>query len=124
MPKSWDCVMKQQDNKINRVDRHVGTRLAQLRIAAGLSQAQLSYIGSVSYQQIQKYESGRNRISASKLYVFARYFDVSVDSFYPEGQAEAKDDPRLLRVKNMFAGIDEKHLPAIEAFACLIKKVK
>ena len=51
--------MKKQVNRIDEIDYHVGKRLGQLRIAAGLSQEQLAHIAGVSYQQIQKYESGK-----------------------------------------------------------------
>tara|TARA_B100001989_G_C24508965_1_gene449279 strand:+ start:130 stop:480 length:351 start_codon:yes stop_codon:yes gene_type:complete len=116
--------MKKQVNRIDEIDYHVGKRLGQLRIAAGLSQEQLAHIAGVSYQQIQKYESGKNRVSASKLYVFAQYFGVSADTFYPDDRSYHEDEPFLTRVKGVFQGTDERHLPAIEAFAWLIKQVK
>jgi len=116
--------MQQQVNRIDKIDYHVGKRLAQLRIAAGLSQDQLSHVAGVSYQQIQKYESGKNRVSASKLYLFAQYFDVPTDTFYPENREGYEDEPFLTRIKGVFQGTDERHLPAIEAFAWLIKQVK
>ncbi|MGH1379141.1 MAG: helix-turn-helix domain-containing protein [Alphaproteobacteria bacterium] len=116
--------MKKQVNRINEIDYHVGKRLGQLRIAAGLSQEQLAHIAGVSYQQIQKYESGQNRVSASKLYVFARYFGVSADTFYPDDRSHNEDEPFLTRIKGVFQGTDERHLPAIEAFASVIKQVR
>ncbi len=116
--------MKKRVNGIDEIDYHVGKRLGQLRIAAGLSQEQLAHIVGVSYQQIQKYESGKNRVSASKLYVFAKYFGVSADTFYPYDKKDHEEEPFLTKIKGVFRGTDERHLPAIEAFAGLIKQVK
>jgi DNA-binding XRE family transcriptional regulator len=53
------------------VDRHVGARLRELRVAAGLSQSALADLIGVTYQQAHKYESGVNRISASRLFALA-----------------------------------------------------
>lgn len=49
------------------VDRHVGARVRARRVLAGISQVQLGAALGVTFQQIQKYENGTNRISASKL---------------------------------------------------------
>ncbi|MCP5366723.1 MAG: helix-turn-helix transcriptional regulator [Hyphomicrobiales bacterium] len=48
----------------------------------GLSQIELGKAAGVTFQQIQKYETGRNRISASRLYRFANALDVEVAAFY------------------------------------------
>ncbi len=50
-------------------------------MAAGLSQADLAKAADITYQQIQKYEQGGNRISTGRLYNFARIFDVPLDYF-------------------------------------------
>ena len=66
----------------NPIDVHVGKRLATLRSLAGLSQEALSENVDVTFQQIQKYEKGTNRIAASRLYEFSCLFDVSVAAFF------------------------------------------
>ncbi|TVQ84692.1 MAG: XRE family transcriptional regulator, partial [Micavibrio sp.] len=63
------------------IDFYVGDRLRQVRMAAGLSQADLAKAADITYQQIQKYEQGGNRISTGRLYNFARIFDVPLDYF-------------------------------------------
>jgi transcriptional regulator with XRE-family HTH domain len=68
------------------VDRHVGARLRELRISAGLSQQALGDLIGVTYQQAHKYESGVNRISASRLFALALALDVEVNEFF-EGLA-------------------------------------
>lgn len=66
------------------VDLYVGRKLAELRMANGLSQTDLGSKVNLSFQQVQKYEKGSNRISASRLYDFAAVFGVDV-SFFFEG---------------------------------------
>jgi len=66
----------------NPVDIHVGTRLRLRRTLAGMSQETLARAVSLTFQQIQKYESGSNRIGASRLFQFAQILGVSVDFFY------------------------------------------
>ena len=70
-------------------DARVGSKLRQFRIMRGLSQTELGKELRVSFQQIQKYERGSNRISAGQLQEFARVLDVPVTSFFADGDAEA-----------------------------------
>ena len=53
------------------VDRHVGARLRMRRTILGMNQSQLGKAAGITFQQVQKYENGANRISASKLHQFA-----------------------------------------------------
>ena len=69
------------------VDAIVGERIRRRRILTGLTQDQLGDALGVSYQQIQKYERGANRISASKLYDIAKTLQVPV-SFFFDGLAD------------------------------------
>lgn len=64
------------------VDVHVGQRLRILRKEAALSQKQLASAVGVTFQQVQKYERGTNRVSASKLYEFAGVLQKTVADFY------------------------------------------
>ena len=64
------------------VDIHVGKRLRQLRLANGMSQAELAEPHGISFQQIQKYERGMNRIAASRLLAFAIQLGIDVNEFY------------------------------------------
>jgi len=63
-------------------DRHVGRQIATLRVQSDVSQAQLARAIRISFQQLQKYESARNRVSASTLYEIARSLDVPVSRFF------------------------------------------
>lgn len=64
------------------VDIHVGQQLRIRRIHSNLSQTELGHKVGLSYQQVQKYESGKNRISASMLYEIASGLNVPVSCFF------------------------------------------
>ncbi len=64
------------------VDRHVGRRVCEKRISLGYNQSDLGRALGLTFQQIQKYEKGTNRISASKLYDISRFFKVDVAYFF------------------------------------------
>ena len=68
------------------VDVHVGQRVRQRRWMVGMTQQQLGNKVGIKFQQIQKYETGTNRISASRLWDIAAALDVPV-SFFFEGLA-------------------------------------
>ncbi len=67
---------------IVRINKLVSQRLKARRIVMGKTQSDLAEATGVSYQQVQKYESGANRISAGRLYEIARKLDVDVPYFY------------------------------------------
>lgn len=64
------------------IDIHVGRRLRQRRRLLALTQEKLAKAVNIRFQQIQKYESGANRISASRLWSLAKALDVSVSYFF------------------------------------------
>lgn len=66
------------------VDVHVGKRIRHRRWLIGMTQQQLAEAVGIKFQQIQKYETGANRVSASRLWGIAESLDVSV-SFFFEG---------------------------------------
>jgi len=71
------------------VDVHVGARLRQRRALLGMSQADLGNAVDLTFQQVQKYERGSNRISASRLVEFAKVLDVTASFFFDELPAKA-----------------------------------
>ena len=64
------------------VDKVVGTCVRERRIVLGWSQEELAEKLKISFQQVQKYEAGTNRIGASRLYQIARVLDTDVNHFY------------------------------------------
>jgi ribosome-binding protein aMBF1 (putative translation factor) len=69
------------------VDQHVGRRLSLRRAQTGVTQDKLGAKVGLSFQAVQKYETGENRISASRLYQLARILDVPPSYFF-EGLGE------------------------------------
>jgi transcriptional regulator with XRE-family HTH domain len=81
------------------VDVHVGKRIRQRRWLVGMTQQKLAESVGIKFQQIQKYETGANRVSASRLWDIADALDVDV-SFFFEGLKEgagkaASDQPKV-----------------------------
>ena len=74
------------------VDVHVGKRIRHRRWLVGMTQQQLAEQLGIKFQQIQKYETGANRVSASRLWDIADALDVSV-SFFFEGLETEQDAP-------------------------------
>lgn len=76
-----------------KVDAFVGARISLRRSALGLSQTALAQQIGISFQQVQKYETGQNRISASRLHRVATVLATSVEAFFPpvETAREAPD---------------------------------
>ncbi len=66
----------------NVVDAYVGARLRMRRVMLGMSQGKLGQLLGVTFQQVQKYEKGSNRISASRLRQAAHVLEVPVEFFY------------------------------------------
>lgn len=68
----------------NPVDVHVGSRLRMRRMLVGMSQEKLGEHLDLTFQQVQKYEKGSNRISASRLFDMSHILDVPVQFFFDE----------------------------------------
>ena len=68
----------------NPIDVHVGTRLRVRRKLLGMNQTKLGDAIGLTYQQVQKYENGANRISASRLFDLSRLFDVPIEYFFDD----------------------------------------
>ena len=66
------------------VDVHVGARVRVRRTLLGMNQTKLGDAIGLTYQQVQKYENGANRISASRLFDLSRLFDVPVEYFFDD----------------------------------------
>ena len=93
-------LMAQQGHGPDPIDVHVGKRLKQRRTLIGLSQEKLADALGITFQQIQKYENGANRVGASRLFQIGRALDVPVSFFFdgysPNNHlAVAEDTPNL-----------------------------
>ncbi|MFN3262898.1 MAG: helix-turn-helix domain-containing protein [Pikeienuella sp.] len=68
----------------NPIDVHVGSRVRLRRMSLGMSQERLGRHLGLTFQQVQKYEKGVNRIGASRLYAIARVLDAPVQFFFED----------------------------------------
>ena len=66
----------------NAVDPYIGARMRESRLAINMTQADLGELLGVTFQQIQKYEKGRNRVSAARLFEICEALDVSLASMF------------------------------------------
>ena len=88
---------KRGSTAYNPIDVHVGARLRARRTILGMSQTALGDAIGISFQQLQKYESGSNRTSASRLYELSKLLDVDIGYFFDEmDQATESESPARL----------------------------
>jgi transcriptional regulator with XRE-family HTH domain len=73
---------KASPRSINAVDIYIGARMRERRLALNLSQAGLGEVLGVSFQQVQKYEGGKNRVSAARLFEICRILNLSLSSMF------------------------------------------
>src|SRR5690242_12280701 len=87
----------------NPIDVHVGKRIRLRRTLLGISQTSLADAIGITFQQVQKYEKGSNRVSSSRLMDVAKALDVEVPYFFQEMSAQlAEQTPsKLLRAKKL-----------------------
>ena len=74
-------------------DQHAGARLRMRRKMYGMSQSDLGIKVGITFQQIQKYENGANRMGSSRLQQFANILDVPVPFFFDEASRPANEMP-------------------------------
>jgi transcriptional regulator with XRE-family HTH domain len=108
----------QQGRKPNPMDTHVGSRVRLRRMVIGMSQEKLGERMGLTFQQIQKYEKGTNRVGASRLYQLSQILDVPVQFFFEDaplhvtgrtnvgGFAESKTEAYLLDFLNSRDGLE------------------
>ncbi|WP_086463747.1 helix-turn-helix domain-containing protein [Oceanibaculum nanhaiense] len=94
--------------KPNPVDVHVGGRVRLRRTLLGMSQEKLGEALGLTFQQVQKYERGANRIGASRLYDLSRVLDVPVSFFFDDMAPESDQGARA-------AALAESAGPSYEA---------
>ena len=81
----------------NAVDVHVGKRIRLRRTLLGMSQEQLGNALNITFQQVQKYERGANRVSASRLWDISQIIDVPISYFFEEmSDTTIKASPRKM----------------------------
>jgi transcriptional regulator with XRE-family HTH domain len=107
----------------NAVDRKVGQRVRSRRLEVGMSQERLAELLGVTFQQVQKYEKGVNRIAVSRLWDIATALELPVARFFDgaggaRGVAENRQDyvddalatPEGMQLMSLFASIKSQKL--------------
>ncbi|SDX95357.1 helix-turn-helix domain-containing protein [Citreimonas salinaria] len=99
------------------VDVHVGKKIRQRRWLIGMTQQQLAGRVGIKFQQIQKYETGANRVSASRLWDIAEALDAPVSAFF-EGIEEAENAKAVHGQDNVPADIlaDKEALDLVRSY--------
>jgi transcriptional regulator with XRE-family HTH domain len=96
----------------NPIDVHVGARIRLRRTLLGISQENLADAIGLTFQQVQKYESGANRVSSSRLLDIANTLDVSISYFFEEMSAGVQNQtPSMLRNAKVLPEIDGEKDP-------------
>jgi transcriptional regulator with XRE-family HTH domain len=99
------------------IDRHIGARLRERRIALGLTQQQLAELLGIAYQQVHKYEKGTNRIAAGRLYTIAQAIGVDV-GYFLEGLKQpppiaTPKQRQMLELARYFTGLSQRYQEAL-----------
>jgi transcriptional regulator with XRE-family HTH domain len=95
--------------KPNPIDVHVGSRVRLRRTLLGMSQEKLGEAIGLTFQQVQKYERGANRIGSSRLFDLARVLDVPVSYFFEDMSADT-----AARTPSRIKGLGEVRAAPIE----------
>jgi transcriptional regulator with XRE-family HTH domain len=79
-----DDLAPEKDSRPSPIDVHVGTRIRLRRTLMGMSQERLGEALGLTFQQVQKYERGANRVGASRLFDLSRVLDVPISFFFDD----------------------------------------
>lgn len=82
-----------QQRSPSPIDVHIGSRVRARRVLLGLSQEKLAEALGLTFQQVQKYEKGANRIGASRLLRIAGILNVSIDFFFEDAPGLPRTGP-------------------------------
>lgn len=89
-----------QEDYITSANLTIGSRLRMRRKELNITQQSLSQAIGISYQQIQKYENGSNRISADRLYYIANLLGVGISYFFKDSKADKNSDIKMSESSN------------------------
>jgi transcriptional regulator with XRE-family HTH domain len=103
------------DYDYNSVDQYVGARICERRVALGLSQSELGAKIDVTFQQVQKYEKGTNRVSASRLFRIAEVLRMNVAEFFPVDGAQARSAGKPMTLKGVDGAAVTRQWPELSA---------
>ena len=86
------------DGSANPIDKHIGAQIRRRRLLLNISQEKLGALLGLTFQQIQKYEQGMNRVSGSRIWDLCQVLGVDPNYFFMEMDSKtANESPRMLR---------------------------
>ena len=83
------------------IDVHVGSQIRTRRLLLGMNQEELAHRLGLTFQQVQKYESGANRVSASRLWEIAVVLKMPIGYFFPTDQGQHRPNEQLQRPESI-----------------------
>lgn len=105
--------------EVQAVEQHVGQRLKFRRNQLSLSQQEIAHAIGISYQQVQKYEKGVNRITAGRIYSLSRILDVDVGYFFEGLSRQGNDAPARANILD-FSDLAGLNMPLRHALLDLL----
>ena len=117
--------MKNTKGAADKTDKHVGRRLRLRRTSMGVYQKKMADMLGVTFQQVQKYEQGINRISAGRLWEISQILEVSVDYFYEGIEGNNYTSPSYSKQQiKMIQLLDQTPLPMQKAVLNVLKAAR
>lgn len=113
------------DRSPDQIDVYVGGQIRDRRLAEGLNQTQLGKAIGVTFQQVQKYEKGTNRVSASMMHRIAATLGCEISDFFPGGPEETRvtQDRTTRLVVEAMANLSADHRKVVLAVAEALPKL-
>jgi transcriptional regulator with XRE-family HTH domain len=96
-------------SEISKIDRHIADKLKHARLSRNMSQQELAARLGITFQQVQKYEKGQNRVSSSRLYEISKIMDVDFSYFVNDIEQHASSAPESVSERE-----NMKYLKAIK----------
>ena len=111
--------MNTHKEKAAEIDRQVGARLRSLRRMAGFSPFEFARLIGCSEREIERYETGRDRLTAARLFEATRLLGITIDDLFAEIEAQCAGGPaRAARTSDLrVKAVNETHLQALLSLA-------
>lgn len=91
------------------VNEYAGNAIRQLRLSKNMTLSEVARKVSISYQQLQKYEKGTNRLSIDKLYEIAKFLGIEVYNFFPSSGVDYRnDDIQKIQFSSAFSSMKDE----------------
>lgn len=119
-------IKKRSDRKASAADLVVGANVRRLRVESGITLAEMAEALGISHQQLQKYETGANRVSAGMLYELARYFVMPIDALFVGTDESGDEDAALAAARRRCHSVIDRtsSLAALETMAKVLRAMQ